>query len=58
MTGLYEVYAAQVAIYQAYLDCTNPALFTVLNADTCERLNFLVPFDPSWRKPPVTAPLR
>jgi hypothetical protein len=45
LSGLYEVYAAQVAIYQAYLDCTNPALFTVLNADTCERLNFLVPFD-------------
>ena len=45
LSGLYETYAAQVAIYQAYLDCTNPALFTVLNADTCERLNFLVPFD-------------
>jgi hypothetical protein len=45
LTGLYEIYAAQVAAYQAYLDCTNPALFTVLNADTCERLHFLVPFD-------------
>ena len=45
LVGLYEVYAGQVALYQAYLDCTNPALFTVLNADTCERLNFLVPFD-------------
>ena len=30
-------YAAQVALYQAYLDMTNPALFTVTNADTCER---------------------
>ena len=29
-------YAAQVAIYQAYLGVTNPALFTALNADTCE----------------------
>ena len=38
LTGLYQVYAAQVALYQAYLDCTNPALFSVLNADTCERL--------------------
>jgi hypothetical protein len=38
-------YAAQVALYQAYLDVTNPALFTALNADTCERLHFLVPFD-------------
>jgi len=45
LVGLYQIYAAQVALYQAYLDCTNPALFTVLNADTCERLNFLVPFN-------------
>ena len=45
LTGLYAAYAAQVAIYQAYLDCTNPALFSVVNADTCERLHFLVPFD-------------
>ena len=37
-------YAAQVALYQAYLDKTNPALFTVTNADTCERLHFCVPF--------------
>jgi hypothetical protein len=45
LTGLYEIYAAQVAIYQIYLKVTNDALFTVVNADTCERLNFLVPFD-------------
>src|SRR5262245_27334602 len=38
-------YAAQVALYQAYLDVTNPALFTATNADTCERLHFLVPFN-------------
>ena len=38
-------YAAQVALYQAYLDKTNPALLTALNADTCERLHLLVPFD-------------
>jgi hypothetical protein len=38
-------YAAQVALYQAYLDIANPALFTALNADTCERLHFLVPFN-------------
>ena len=38
-------YAAQVALYQAYLDITNPALFTVVNADTCERLHFFVPFN-------------
>jgi hypothetical protein len=46
LVELYAVYAAQVAIYQAYLDLINPALFSVLNADTCERLHFLVPFDP------------
>jgi hypothetical protein len=45
LSGLYAVYAGQTAVYQAYLDCTNAALFTVLNADTCQRLNFLVPFD-------------
>jgi len=38
-------YAAQVAIYQAYLEVTNPALFTTVNADTCEQLHMLVPFD-------------
>ena len=50
LVGLYAVYAAQVAIYQAYLDVTIPALFTVVNADTCERLHFLVPFDAAWRR--------
>jgi hypothetical protein len=45
LTGLYAPYAAQVAIYQVYLDCTNAALFSVVNADTTERLHFLVPFD-------------
>jgi hypothetical protein len=37
-------YAAQVAIYQAYLRLTNPALFSTVNADTCEQLHFWVPF--------------
>jgi hypothetical protein len=45
LTGLSEPYAAQVALYQAYLDVTNPALFSVVNADTCERLHLTVPFD-------------
>jgi hypothetical protein len=45
LVGLYEVYAAQIAIYQAYLDCANPALFSCVNADTCERLHFAVPFN-------------
>src|SRR5262249_7512959 len=38
-------YSAQLALYQAYLDVTNPALFTLVNADTCELLHFLVPFN-------------
>lgn len=40
------VYAAQVAIYQAYLDLyEHPALFTAVNADTMEIHTELVPFD-------------
>ena len=38
-------YAAQVSLYQAYLEITNPALFTAVNANTCEFLHSLVPFD-------------
>jgi hypothetical protein len=41
----YSHYLAQVSLYQAYLNVTNPALFTVTNADTCEWLHFLVPFN-------------
>lgn len=40
------VYAAQVALYQAYLELTeHPALFTAVNADTMEIYAELVPFD-------------
>lgn len=40
------VYAAQIALYQAYMNLTeNPALFTVLNKDTSEIYYELVPFD-------------
>ena len=40
------VYAAQVAIYQAYLQLhQNPALFTALNADSMEIYAECVPFD-------------
>ena len=45
LTGLYKIYAAQIAIYQNYLSVTNAALATIVNADTCERLHLLVPFD-------------
>ena len=40
----YPQYAIQVWIYQAYLNLPNPALFTIMNADSCERLHFQVPF--------------
>lgn len=39
------IYAAQIALYQAYLDLSNPALFTALNRDTFELHCELVPFD-------------
>lgn len=42
----YPVYAAQVAVYQAYLQLAeNPAIFTVLNADTMEIHVEFVAFD-------------
>ena len=38
--------ATAVAITEARkIDVTNPAVFSVVNADTCERLHFLVSFD-------------
>lgn len=40
------VYAAQVALYQTYLDLhQNPALFTAINCDTMEIYIEMVPFD-------------
>ncbi len=45
------IYAAQVAIYQAYMEsqiegiCKNPALFTAINKDTAEIHFELIPFD-------------
>ena len=40
------VYAAQIALYQAYLGLTeHPALFTALHKDTCALWHELVPFD-------------
>lgn len=42
----YPHYAVQVAVYQAYMQLAeNPAIFTVLNADTMEIHCELVPFD-------------
>ena len=40
------IYAAQIALYQAYLGLTEaPALFTAINKDTCEIWHEPVPFD-------------
>lgn len=40
------VYAAQLALYQAYLELhEHPAMFTAINADTMEIYTELVPFD-------------
>lgn len=39
------VYAAQIALYQAYLELPNPALFTTLNRDTMELHTEFVDFD-------------
>ncbi|WP_395543252.1 hypothetical protein [Neotabrizicola sp. sgz301269] len=42
----YPKYAAQVAVYQAYMQLAeNPAIFTALNADTMEIHAEAVPFD-------------
>jgi hypothetical protein len=45
LAKVFPRYAAQVALYQAFLDVLNPALVTIVNADTCERLHFTVTFD-------------
>ena len=55
----YPQYAAQVCIYQAYLDAAEySAIFTAVNANTMERLHLLVPFDPeraqAWSDRAVT----
>jgi hypothetical protein len=45
------IYAAQIAVYQAYMDAAvsgiakNPALFTAINKDTADLHHELVPFD-------------
>lgn len=44
----HPIYAAQVALYQSYLNLhEHPALFTAINADTMEIYAELVPFDAS-----------
>jgi hypothetical protein len=45
LAKIYPKYATQIALYQYYLGKTNPALFTAVNADSCEALHFFVPYD-------------
>ena len=46
LTKTYPQYAAQVALYQLFLGVdSHPAVFTATNADNCERLHVLIPFD-------------
>jgi hypothetical protein len=46
LAKVFPRYAAQVALYQHFLNVADhPALLTITNADTCERLYFTVPFD-------------
>jgi hypothetical protein len=47
----YPQYAVQVALYQHFLGVdVNPAIFTITNADTCERLHILVPYDAEFAR--------
>lgn len=45
MEEAYPKYAAQVGLYQAYMDIANPSLFTALCADTMELHHEPVPFN-------------
>jgi hypothetical protein len=46
LTKAYPQYAAQVALYQHFLGVgDHPAIFTAINADSCERVHLLIAFD-------------
>jgi hypothetical protein len=45
LAATYPKYAVQTALYQRFLDKTNPALFTAVNADSCEALHISIPYD-------------
>jgi hypothetical protein len=47
----YPAYAVQVVLYQHFLGVEeHPAVFTVTNADTCERLHILAPYDAEFAR--------
>lgn len=41
----YPAYLTQVQLYMRFLDKRNPALFTAVDANTCEAMHFAVPYD-------------
>jgi hypothetical protein len=51
-------YAIQVALYERFLDKTNPAVVTCVNADTCEVLHLALPMTPSAPSRRSSAPRR
>ena len=47
----YPQYAVQIALYQKFLGVDeHPAILTALNADSCERMHVLVPYDADCSK--------
>jgi hypothetical protein len=47
----YPSYAVQVVLYQHFLGVDgHPAIFTATNADSCERLHILVPYDAEFAR--------
>jgi hypothetical protein len=45
LAKVFPKYAVQIAIYQRFLDKTNPALVTCVNSDSCEVLHFAMPYN-------------
>jgi hypothetical protein len=46
LAKVFPRYSVQISLYQRFLDKTNPALVTCVNADTCEALHFALAFNP------------
>jgi hypothetical protein len=45
LAKVFPRYSAQIAVYQNFLNVLNPALVSIVNSDSCERLYFTIPFD-------------
>jgi hypothetical protein len=46
LAKVFPRYSVQIGLYQRFLNKTNPALVTCVNADTCEALHFALAFNP------------